>query len=251
MEEKEPGETQSKPLFAPARQLEWGAPLRWLKLGWQDYKASLRLSSEYGLFFAVGGLAMSVLLFLYENEMFIFSLGFLFVLLGPLFAFGLYDVSRQLQQGETPTLRHSISQIRSSAPNQWVFAIVLIVVALLWMRAATIIHIFYPDDPEPALNELVTFFAIGSGVGALFAGLVFALSAFSLPMMVDRNVDAITAVLSSFNAVMKNKGVAALWAFLIMVLVTLGFATLFLGLIVVLPLIGYATFHGYRESILR
>jgi len=251
MEERKQEPAPGKSLVAESRKLEWSAPFHWLELGWQDYKASIRLSAEYGLFFAVGGLLLTLLIVLYENEIFIFSLAILFVLLAPLFAFGLYDISRQLKNGEEPTLRHSFVQIKNSAPNQWVFAVVIIVIALVWMRAATIIHIFYPDDPEPTLEELLTFFTIGSSAGAFFSALVFGISAFSLPMMVDRNADAITASLTSLNAVMKNKGVLILWAFLILVLVLVGFLTFYLGLIVVLPLIGYATFHGYQDTILR
>lgn len=250
-EQKQTTSARSKTFIAPSRKLEFSAPLRWLKLGWQDYKAAPRLSFEYGLFFAVGGLVLTVLLMMNSGELAIFSLGVLFILLGPLFAYGLYDISRQLQKGESPTLIHSINQIRNSAANQWVFAVVVIVIGLIWMRSATVIHIFYPDDPEPALEELLTFFAIGSAAGAFFASLVFGISAFSLPMMVDRNVEAITAALTSLNAVMNNKWVAAWWAFLILVLTALGFATLFLGLIVVLPVIGYATWHGYRDTIQR
>lgn len=242
---------KNKTLIAPSRKLPFSAPFRWLKLGWQDYRATLRLSIEYGLFFAVGGLVLTLLLMLFSNEMTILSLGFVFILLGPLFAFGLYDISRQLQRGEEPTLKHSIRQIRSSAPNQLVFAVVVIVIALVWMRAATMIHIFYPDDPDAPLEQLLTFILIGIGVGLFFAALVFGISAFSLPMMVDRNVDAITASLTSLSAVMNNKAVATLWAALILVLVLIGFATFYLGLIVVLPVIGYATWHGYQETILK
>lgn len=249
-EQKESASAQNKTFIAPARKLEFSAPFRWLKLGWQDYQQALRLSIEYGLFFAVSGLVLTLLLVLNSNEMTILSLGVLFILLGPLFAYGLYDISRQLQQGDPPTLSHSLHQIRSSAANQWVFAVVVIVIGLIWMRAATVIHIFYPEDPDPPLEELLTFFVIGTGAGAFFSALVFGISAFSLPMMVDRNVDAITAGLTSLKAVMDNKAVATLWALLIVLLVAIGFATLYLGLIVVLPVIGYATWHGYRDTIL-
>ena len=68
--------------------------------------------------------------------------------------------------------------------------------------------------------------------------------------MVDRNVDSITASISSLNAVLKNKGVAILWGSLILMSVIVGFATGFLGLVIVLPVIGYATFHGAQEAIL-
>ena len=251
MEEQKQTEPTRKTLIAPSRKLEFSAPFRWLKLGWQDYRAAPRLSIEYGLFFAVGGLILTVILVWNSGELALFSLGVLFILLGPLFAYGLYDISRQLQKGESPTLVHSINQIRNSAANQWVFAVVVIVIGLIWMRSATVIHIFYPDDPEPALEELLTFFGIGSAVGAFFASLVFGISAFSLPMMVDRNVEAITAALTSLNAVMNNKWVAAFWALIILALIAIGFATLFLGLVVVLPVIGYASWHAYRDTILR
>lgn len=242
---------QNKTLIVPSRQLEFMAPIRWLRLGWQDYRRAPRLSFEYGLFFAVGGLVLTVLILLYSSKIMLFSLAGLFVLLGPLFAFGLYDISRQLQKGEEPTLIHSVNQIRNSAPNQWVFAVVIIVVGLIWMRAASVIHIFYPDDPNPDLEALLSFFAVGIGAGLFFSGLVFGISAFSLPMMVDRNVDAITAALSSLSAVMNNVMVSVFWALLIVLLIAFGFATFYLGLIVVLPVIGYATWHGYRDTLLR
>lgn len=240
---------QSSPLLVPSRKLPWSAPFKWLKLGWQDYLNAKQISIEYGLFFAMCGLVMSLILLSYGNTIVLFSLGVLFILLGPLFAFGLYDIPRQLEKGEPPTIKHSILQIKTSAPNQWVFAVVIFVIALIWMRAATIIHVFYPEGAEPNLEELVTFFAIGTGAGAFFAGLVFGISAFSLPMMVDRNADAVSASLTSLSAVMNNMWVAALWAFIILALTIFGFATAFLGLIVVMPVIGYATWHGYQDTI--
>ncbi|MCG8534798.1 MAG: DUF2189 domain-containing protein, partial [Pseudomonadales bacterium] len=137
----------------------------------------------------------------------------------------------------------------NSAPNQWIFVVVIFVIALIWMRAATIIHVFYPEGSDPTLEELITFFGVGTGIGACFAGLVFGISAFSLPMMVDRNADAVSASLTSLSAVMNNMWVGALWAFLILALTVIGFLTAYLGLIIVLPVIGYATWHGYQDTI--
>lgn len=238
---------ENKELFAASRKLEWSAPFRWLKMGWQDYRDAQSLSMAYGFFFALAGLLLSSLVVRYTSTIFLFSMGMFFILLGPLLAFGLYDIPRQIEHGEKPTLKHSLWQIRSSAPNQWIFAVVVFVIALIWMRFATIIHVFYPEGADPSLEELVTFFAVGTSVGAFFLGLVFGISAFSLPMMVDRKVDAISAGLSSLGAVMNNMGVCTLWAFLIFTLTLFGFATAFLGLIVVLPIIGYATWHGYED----
>lgn len=247
MDEVKDQKKVQKELFAQTRRLEWSAPFRWLKYGWQDYRNAQGLSMAYGLFFAVIGLFLSSLVVRYYSTIFLFSIGVLFVLLGPLLAFGLYDVPRQIEHNEKPTLRHSLWQIRKSAPNQWIFAVVLCVIALIWMRAASIIHIFYPEGSDPSLEELLTFFTVGGSVGIFFLGLVFGISAFSLPMMVDRKVDAISAALSSLSAVMNNMGVCALWALLILCLVLFGFATAFIGLVVVLPIIGYATWHGYED----
>ena len=173
----------------------------------------------------------------------------LFMLLGPLLAIGLYDIARQIERGLEPTLTHTLSQIKKSAPNQWLFAVVMVIIALLWMRAATIVHVFYPQEANPSVDQLLTFFMIGGGASALFSGLVFGISAFSLPMMMDRNTDAIFASISSLSAVMSNLWVSVLWAGLIFLLIAVGFATFYVGLIVVLPVIGYATWHGYKAAL--
>ncbi len=89
----------------------------------------------------------------------------------------------------------------------------------------------------------------GSAVGSIFALLTFVFSAFSLPMICDRDADAITAIVTSVNAVLRNKPAMAVWALLIVGLSAIGFATALLGLAVVIPLLGYATWHAYREMI--
>ena len=243
-------EPAKRRLYHPNKKLGWGAPFRWLSLGWRDYKATWKLSSLYGAFFAFTGLGISTLLWLYGTKIAIFSFGVLFILLGPIFAFGLYDVSKELQQGNKPCLKHSLFQMRKNAGCQWVYACVLIVIGLIWMRAASIIHVFYPTSASPTVEQLASFLMIGSLTGAFFSVLVFGTGAFSLPMMMDKECDAITAVLTSLRAVLDNMGVSLLWASMILVLVSLGFATGFLGLIVVLPLIGYATFHAYQDAII-
>ena len=249
MTKPQPSKPGTSVLFAASNTLSWKDPLIWLRLGFQDYKRSPRLSAYYGGLFAVLGLLLTLVLVLFNNKMFVLSLFMLFMLLGPLLAIGLYDIARQLERGQEPTLTHTISQIKKSAPNQWLFAVVMVIVALLWMRAATIVHVFYPQEADPSVDALLTFFMIGGGASALFSGLVFGISAFSLPMMMDRNTDAIFASISSLSAVMSNLWVSILWAGLIFLLIALGFATFYLGLIVVLPVIGYATWHGYKATL--
>ena len=86
-------------------------------------------------------------------------------------------------------------------------------------------------------------------MGAVFSLIAFTFSAFSLPMICDRDADAVTAIVTSVNAVLRNKPAMAVWAGLIVLLTAAGFATALVGLAVVIPVLGYATWHGYRETI--
>jgi uncharacterized membrane protein len=114
----------------------------------------------------------------------------------------------------------------------------------------------------PAWSDYLTFFGIGSAIGSIFAAVVFSAAAFSLPMLVDRKVDTVTAVVTSVNAVLRNKPAMVVWAACIVLAVAPGFALLFIGrergaalawimlaLGITLPLIGHATWHGYRDTV--
>ena len=110
-------------------------------------------------------------------------------------------------------------------------------------------YVFMPMQAHPDWLQLLPFFGFGSMIGTVFAGVVFAASAFSLPMIMDRKTDAITAVITSANAVLRNKKTMLLWAAIIMFTVLLGFATALLGFLFLMPVIGHATWHAYKETI--
>ena len=93
------------------------------------------------------------------------------------------------------------------------------------------------------------YFGFGSAIGAVFAAVTFSASAFSLPMIMHRNVDSITAIVTSVNAVLRNKLAMFVWLSIIVVSLLLGIVTAFVGLIVIVPVIGYAAWHGYLETI--
>jgi uncharacterized membrane protein len=111
------------------------------------------------------------------------------------------------------------------------------------------VEIFFPEQAVPSRLALLTFLAIGSAVGSVFATVAFAASAFSLPMLADRRTDAVTAVVTSVNAVLRNKRAMCVWAVVIVLSVAIGFATAMIGLAITMPLIGHATWHAYRETI--
>jgi uncharacterized membrane protein len=96
---------------------------------------------------------------------------------------------------------------------------------------------------------MTVFLSIGTAVGAVFALLTFSISAFSLPMIMHRRVDAVTAVVTSINAVLRNKLALMIWFAIVCVGLVIGAATAFIGLAVILPVIGHAVWHGYLETI--
>lgn len=194
-------------------------------------------------------LALAVLTWRFGTIAIYIGLATGFVFVGPVLAVGLYSISRQLGMGQVPVMGYCLREGWSHLRELLVLGIVLLVAMLVWARAAATVHVFFPVESQPGLAQMLPFLGIGSVVGAVFAGIVFAASAFSLPMIMDRRVDAVTAVVSSVNAVLRNKKPLLLWVCLIGAAVVLGFATACLGFAVLLPLIGHATWHAYRETI--
>ncbi len=237
------------PFVAPCQRLPANAAFGWIRAGWADYRRAPLQSLAYGA--VISALSWGVTLVglkvgSYWAVLILLS-GFVFV--APVLALGLYSISRQLGRGLKPSLRRCFSAQRRGLSTAMVFALALLVVFLVWARAGSLLHVFFPVEGHPDLRQLATFLAIGSVVGSVFALVTFAFSAFSLPMICDRDADAVTAVVSSVNAVLRNKPAMLLWITLIVLLTAAGFATALLGLTVTIPLLGYATWHGYQATI--
>lgn len=241
--------SESLPFAAPCKKLEASAPIEWVKLGWRDIRQAPMQSLSYGAILVICSYLMAFLALTFGNRVMLLAFLSGFIFLGPVLAIAFYDISFQLQRGRTPTLGHSIRESWRHISNQMIFAVILLVIFLVWARAASMVHVFYPMWARPDLAELATFLGIGTLVGALFAAFVFSVSAFSLPMIVDRKVDTVTAIVTSFNAVLRNKLAMLVWALLIVTAVAFGIATVFIGLGITLPLIGHATWHAYKETI--
>ena len=245
-------EPEPLPFVAPCRDLPALAPLGWLSRGWVDYRRAPGAGLAYGViivllsWFVTGiGLAWGS----YWSALVLLS-GFVFI--APLLALGLYGVSRQLNEGTSsapPSLADSLGAVRRPFGTVMLFAVALLVLFLIWARSASMVHVFFPAQGSAELADMALFLGVGGAVGAVFCLLTFVFSAFSLPMICDRDVDAVTAVVTSVNAVLRNKPAMAVWAGLIVLLTAIGFATALIGLVVVIPVLGYATWHGYRETI--
>lgn len=233
----------------PARRVGVGAPLRWLRLGWADLCSAPRQSLGWGAVTALLSAGISAIAWRWGSFWLLLAMLSGFVFVAPMLAIAPYSISSQLARGERPSLRRCLAdqlQLRSAA---MVFALVLLVIFLVWARAASMVSVFFPFEGDPDWRQLLPYLAIGSAVGSIFALLCFCVSAFSLPLMHDRDVDAITAVVSSVNAVLRNKRAMLVWVALIIGAVLLGVATACLGFIVTMPLIGHATWHASRETL--
>lgn len=244
----EPSEDDVRPFVVPCATLGFAAPLRWLRAGWRDLRAAPGLSLLFGAVIVLVSAGISLFAWKLGRFALLATLLSGFVFVAPLICVGLYCVSRALERGRRPALADSFVLAKRVIGQAGVFAIVQGVIILLWSRAGMMVSAFFPIDESNA-QALWEFLAIGSAVGAIFAGLTFAVAAFSLPMIADRDVDMITAGISSVNAVLRNKAVCALWAGIIVVLTVVGFATGLLGLGIFMPWLAYAAWHAYRETL--
>ncbi|NMG33305.1 DUF2189 domain-containing protein [Azoarcus sp. TTM-91] len=232
------------------------SPLRWLARGFADLRACPIPSLFYGFCFAGMGLLITMVFeHAYEYTSALTS-GFL--LLGPFLAMGLYELSRRRGLGEPCALLPTLTVWKRNAGNLGIFAVVLGVIFLVWARASLIVFALFYTSELPNLTgfleqilamENLEFLLVYFGVGLLFATIVFAVSVVSIPLMLDRNQDAITAMLASIGALARNPGAMLVWAAFIVGLTVLGFLTFHLGLVVLMPWIGHATWHAYRDIV--
>ena len=251
------------PFVAPCRRLGTWEPVGWLRHAWRDFRTAPRQSLTYGAIVVLLSWALAYIAIRFGGYFELLALVSGFILVAPLLAVGTYSISEQIERGLQPSLRRCFIEERRAFGNLMVFALILMIVFLVWWRAASAVHIFFPVDmATPDWTDYLQFLGIGSAVGSIFAVIVFSAAAFSLPMLVDRDADSITAVVTSVNAVLRNKPAMAVWAAMIVLAVAPGFALLLMGrekgggfalvmalLGITLPLIGHATWHAYRATI--
>jgi uncharacterized membrane protein len=254
--------TQPSPLVSPQgapyelREVPAWSPFAWLARGWDDFRAAPVASGFYGAAFAAMGWALLALYdFAYQ---YVSTLAGAFLLAAPFLATGLYALSRDREAGRKPRLVPSLTAWRENLGGLGIYVLVITVIFLVWARASLVTFALFSTGTMPDLkNFLARAFSLGNiefvivyfAAGAMFATLVFAVSVVSVPMMLDRGNDAVSAAILSVQVLGKNPGTMAVWAMVIVLLTGLGFATAFLGLVITMPVIGHATWHAYRDCV--
>jgi uncharacterized membrane protein len=236
-----------RPFVVPCRRLTPSAPWRWLRAGWHDVRRAPGLTAVFGVVIVLVSAVVCVLAWELGRFALLALLLSGFVYVAPLIGVGLYSVSGALMAGRVPRLRESFTVARRVMGQAGVFALVQLVIILVWSRAGMMLTAFLPVQEGDSRN-LLQYLAIGSLIGTAFAVLTFAVSVVSLPLVAYRDVDMVTACVSSVNAVLRNKCVMLSWGAIIVVLTLAGFATV-VGLGLVMPWLAYATYHAYLDTL--
>lgn len=257
--------TTKIPDVVPAlpRERTWKRPVApshafaWLGAGWRDCMTQPATSLGYGLIVFAASVAILYSLFVLRWDYAVLPVLAGLAVVGPLLAIGLYEKSRRIAARE-PIGLLSMIVVRPKSGGQLVFTgLVLCLLMLLWLRAAVILYaLFFGMRPFPGFDDIAAvllttgigwaMLAVGTAVGGLFAAFSFAISAFSIPMLLDQRTDALTAMGTSVALVWNNLPTMLTWGVIVLALFLLGIASGMIGLILVFPILGHGTWHAYR-----
>ena len=235
----------------------FGDPIRWLWMGLRDMASQPLISLFYGFSFWL--MALILLAVFKSNPEYTLSAVSGCLLVGPFLAMGLYDVSMHMARGEPPSMGSSLTCWESHLKSMSMLIMVTIVLELLWGRASLVVFaVFFNTGGMPTTATVLEavfnpqnweFIVAYLCVGGFFAGLVFASMMVSIPMILDRDTDAITACITSLRVFVEHTGVSLLWGLLITALVMLAMLPSAAGLLLVGPWLGFASWHAYRASV--
>lgn len=230
----------------------------WLERGWRDFAAHPGIGLAYGSVFAFLGWLLTFGLAEFGMGSLILPLAAGFMLVAPFLAVGLYEVSRRREAGEDVTLWQAVAALRRNR-QMADMGLVLLLAFFAWFQLAMIIFALFFGGHPPALDAFFTqivmapqgpaFLLTGTLVGGAVATVVFAISVVSMPMLLDRDVSALTAMRTSLRAVWLNRMNMIGWAATLAVLGIMGVAALFVGLAVTLPVAAHASWHAYRDLV--
>ncbi len=264
MEIGKPGFSVSPVPAAPqvAGDLAWADLRAALAAGWNDFLAMPRFGLLFGGFYVLAGLAMGWASFTGGNPTWLIPAIAGFPLVAPFVAVGLYEASRRRAAGEPLTWRAVLGALKGHGDDQILSMGVIVFVAFsFWMIIAhAIFAVFMAESGVGSAGAAqvlaaflnpsgLTMLAVGSIVGAIMALAFYAMTVISLPLLVERKVDFLTAIIASLKVVRRNFTVMLGWAAIIAALLFVALLPGFLGLFVALPVLGHATWHLYVRAV--
>jgi uncharacterized membrane protein len=243
-------------LRAVAKTVDLTRPWHWLKLGWRDLMRCPGPGLLHGLMASLFG---ALLLALARNQFWLLAGAFTgFLLVAPLIATGLYNLSRELAEGRQPGLRDALAAWKPGHGHLVLFGLLLGLAGTGWvLTSAALITSLSPlpvRNPQEFLIHVVVrgdglLFELWLALGALLAAPVFASTVVSIPLLLDRRIGILAAVLTSWRVLLENPIPMAVWALTILVLTGLGMLTALAGLVFILPWLAHASWHAYLDLV--
>jgi uncharacterized membrane protein len=234
-----------------------GRPYVWLQQGWADFKTARVPSLIYGAWAAAFG--FSLVMVAWRTTYLVPAVVGGFLLVAPFVAIVFYALSQQIEQGRPVDGAEAVFAWRRNTGSIALWGLALTLALIFWERLAAILFALSYGGDVGDLQTLLSDVLLSGryiplvfvyfAVGGLFAFAVFVFGVVTAPMLLDRDVDVVTAALTSLRACLANPRTTLVWAVLIAVLTAVGFATMMLGLVVIFPLLGHASWHAYRDLV--
>ncbi len=229
-------------------------------LGVRDFKSAPAYGLFFGVFYAGAGWLIIALLLLLDINYYVWPMATGFAMVAPFVAAGLYDVSRRLERDEPLSWNAVLTSVRTGGGHSLGWMVLVTTFAyIIWLDIAIALYvIFYGLEPLSFSNLVVAifttpkgmaFFLLGNLLGAVLGTAVFSISAISFPLLFDRDVDFVTAMITSVKLVTGSPKPMLMWCLIITALLGVSLVTVFVGLLVVLPILGHSTWHLYRRGV--
>ena len=239
----------------PVREISLEAPLRWLVLGWEDFRRALIPSLLHGVIVTLVSIGIMAITVYYWHLLPGAVSGF--VLTGPFLATGLYALSRRLEAGKSARFKDAINAWRQSSKCLLMFCLLLVLAATAWVVFSVIMFKFFIDVAINTPHDFVRYaltqndltFMLWTILGALGAALAFGITVVSMPLLMERDVKTKLAIQTSIRAVGENPIPMLMWAMIILIITGICFITGMLGFIILYPLLGHASWHAYRDVV--
>ncbi|MCV6546200.1 MAG: DUF2189 domain-containing protein [Cohaesibacter sp.] len=231
-----------------------------LSAGLRDFQQNFRFGLFFGLFYALGGWMMFWFLTGLELPYLVYPLASGFALIAPFVAAGLYEVSRRTEMGEALEWRSILGAIFSKRGKElrWM-AIVTGFAFIIWIDIAIFLYVIFFGLQEINISDLLgvvigtpegaLFLTVGNVTGAILGMAVFSITVVAFPMLLHKDVDFVTGMITSVQAVLKNPKTMISWAAFIALMLAISLASFFVGMVVILPLLGHSTWHLYRRTV--